>query len=83
MTAIGLDFADRGAAAAPTSQSTVDRGGCDFSGDGRIVDGVAADRSALACPTFYAAILTCAVLIVAIFVIGLFRVVSTRSARLS
>lgn len=83
MTAISFDFADQSAAAAPMLQPTVDRGACDFSGDGRIVDGIAADRSALACPSFYVAILACAVLVVAVAVIECFRMVSRRSGRIS
>ncbi len=93
MTALGLAFADQIVATTalvplPLPLSVpgpapvpVRRDGCDFSGDGRIVDGCAADRSALACPLFYAAILACAVLVVAVAMVGLFRMVSMRAAR--
>lgn len=48
--------------AQPVAPPRAKPGPCDFSGDGRIVDALAAGRSAWTCPIFYLAIPACALL---------------------
>ena len=56
---------DAQSAAPPRAKS----GLCDFSGDGRIVDALATERSAWTCPIFYLAIPACALLTVSATVV--------------
>jgi hypothetical protein len=51
---------------------------CDFSGDGRIVGAIAANRSAWLCPLFYLTVPVAALLVFAVAVVRLYRVATAR-----
>lgn len=81
MIAINLVAGDTFVGDAPSARSPTQRDDCDFSGDGRIVDGLAVDRSAFACPLFYGSILICPVLFLAAAIVRFWCLVSEPGRR--
>ncbi|MEG3164418.1 hypothetical protein U1701_07410 [Sphingomonas sp. PB2P19] len=70
MTAIGVADASPSVVDVQPAPSPASHGDCDFSGDGRI-DHRAADRSALASPGFYPAVVACLLLFAAVLMVRL------------